>query len=110
MDTETRALTEKFGVSGSAGFSTDYTQSGADTFAASAGTVTFAAGSATATVTLDPTVDTIVEANETAILTVSSGEGYTVNSPSAATGTITNDDTSAVSVAVSPASVLEDGT
>src|SRR5207237_468556 len=105
--TETPALTVSFGVSGSAGFSTDYTQSGAASFAATAGTVTFLAGSATATVTLDPTVDTIVEPDETAILTVSSGVGYTVDSPSAATGTITNDDTSAVSVAVSSASVLE---
>src|SRR5207248_1077189 len=101
--------TVSFGVSGTAGFSTDYTQSGAASFAATAGTVMFGAGSATATITLDPTVDTIVEPDETAILTVSSGTGYTVDSPSAATGTITNDDTSAVSVAVSPASVAEDG-
>jgi hypothetical protein len=48
------------------------------------------------------------EANETAILTVTTGAGYNVASPSAATGTITEDDTD-VSVAVSPASVSEDG-
>lgn len=102
------ALTVNFSVSGTATFSTDYTQTGADTFTASAGTVTFAAANATTTVTLDPSSDTTVEPDETAILTVTSGTGYVVGSPSAATGTITNDDTD-VSVAVSPTSVTEDG-
>jgi len=102
------ALTVNFSVSGTATFSTDYTQTGADTFTASAGTVTFGAGNATTTVTLDPSSDTTVEPDETAILTVTSGTGYVVGSPSAATGTITNDDTD-VSVAVSPTSVTEDG-
>src|SRR4029079_4189922 len=52
--------------------------------------------------------DTTVEPDETVSLTVTSGIGYTVGSPSSASGTITNDDTD-VSVAVSPASVAEDG-
>jgi hypothetical protein len=39
---------------------------------------------------------------------VTSGTGYGVGTPGAATGTITNDDTD-VSVAVSPSTVLEDG-
>jgi hypothetical protein len=59
-------------------------------------------------VTIDPTTDTTVEPDETVMLTATSGTGYNVATPSTATGTITNDDT-AVSVAVSPASVLEDG-
>jgi len=62
----------------------------------------------TATVTIDPTADTTVEGNETAILTVTTGAGYNVASPSQATGTITNDDTD-VTLAVSPALVSEDG-
>jgi hypothetical protein len=59
-------------------------------------------------VTIDPTTDATVEPDETAILTVTSGTGYSVGTPGAATGTITNDDTD-VSVAVSPSTVLEDG-
>jgi hypothetical protein len=42
------------------------------------------------------------------ILTLTTGTGYNVAAPSAATGTILNDDTE-VSVAVSPTSVTEDG-
>ena len=102
------ALTVNFSVGGNATFGTDYTQTGAATFGATSGTVNFGAGNTTATVTIDPTADSTVEGNETAILTVTAGAGYNVASPSAATGTITNDDTD-VSVAVSPASVSEDG-
>jgi probable HAF family extracellular repeat protein len=101
-------LTVNFSVSETATFSTDYTQTGAATFSSSSGTVTFDAGSSTATVTLNPAVDSTVEADETVILTVTSGTGYNVGSPSAATGTITNDDTD-VTIAVSPSSVAEDG-
>ncbi len=104
----TSPLTINFSVGGSATFSTDYTQSGAATFSASSGTATFASGSSTAIVTIDPTADNTVEPDETVILTVTSGTGYAVGSPSAATGTITNDDTD-VTVAVSPLSVAEDG-
>jgi Ca2+-binding RTX toxin-like protein len=103
----TSPLTVNFSVGGTATFNTDYTQTGAATFNATSGTVTIPAGSSTATVTLDPTTDTTVESNETAILTVTSGASYDVGVPSAATGTITNDDTD-VSVAVAPSSVEED--
>jgi hypothetical protein len=102
------ALTVNFSVGGTATFSSDYTQSGAATFAASSGTVTFGAGNSAATVTIDPAVDTTVEPDETVILTVTSGTGYNVGSPSGAIGTIINDDTD-VTVAVSPLSVAEDG-
>ena len=95
-------------VNGTATFSTDYTQTGAASFTPPTGTVTFAAGSSTATVTVDPTADGAAELDETVILTVTAGTGYNVAAPSVATGTITNDDTE-VSVAVSPASVTEDG-
>ena len=108
----TSALTVKFNVGGTATFNTDYTQSGASLFNSAHGNVTFAAGMSTATVTLDPTTDGVVEPDETAILTLTSGTGYVINSPSVATGTILNDDVDIipdVSVAVSPASVLEDG-
>lgn len=100
-------LTVDFAVSGSAAFGTDYTQSGADSFSASAGSVTFASGSVTALVTLDPTADAGFEAEETAILTLSPGAGYEIGLPAAATGTILNDDTE-VTLAVAPASMAED--
>lgn len=103
------AMTVNFSVGGTASFTQpDYSQSGAATFTATSGTVVIPAGSSTATVTIDPSADTTVEPDETVNLTVTSGAGYTVGSPSAASGTIINDDTD-VSVAVSPASVTEDG-
>ncbi len=87
------ALTVNFDISGSGTFNTDYTEVGAASFSATVGTVTFAAGSSTATVTVDPTADTAVEADETVILTIASGAGYTIATPNTATGTIANDDT-----------------
>jgi hypothetical protein len=107
----TNSLTVNFSVGGTANFGVspnDYTQTGATTFTPPTGTVTFTAGSSIATVTVDPETDTTIEGDETVILTLTSGTGYNVSSPSAATGTITNDDAD-VSVAVSPAAVAEDG-
>jgi probable HAF family extracellular repeat protein len=104
----TNPLTVNFSVSGTAGFTTDYTQSGAASFNSTSGTVTFGAGNSTATVTVDPAADSALELDETVILTMTSGTGYNIGSPSAATGTITNDDAD-VSVAVSPLSAIEDG-
>jgi hypothetical protein len=91
-------LTVNFTVSGGAVFSSDYTQTGAATFGVSAGTVTILAGSSTAVVTVDPTDDSTVEASETVVLTVTSGTGYEVGSPSAATGTITDNDTATFTI------------
>jgi hypothetical protein len=88
----TGPLTVNFSVGGTATLASDYTQSGAATFTATSGTVTFGAGNTTATVTVDPTTDAVFEPNETVILTVTAGAGYNVASPSAATGTINNDD------------------
>ncbi|MFM6404011.1 MAG: Calx-beta domain-containing protein, partial [Microcystis sp.] len=95
------ALTVNYTVGGTATNGTDYTSIPTS--------VTFAANSATATVTVDPTADTTVEPDETVILTLASGTGYTVGTTTAVTGTINNDDTN-VTLAVSPSSVAEDGT
>ena len=85
----TNPLTVNYSVAGTATNGTDY---------ASIPTgVIFAANSATVTVIVDPTADTIVESNETVILTLATGTGYTVGTPNAATGTITDDDTSVTS-------------
>lgn len=82
---------------------------GSDYIASAATSITILAGATTGIVELDPTGDTTVEADETAILTLAAGTGYTIGTPSSATGTITNDDLPVASIAVTPASVLEDG-
>jgi hypothetical protein len=56
-------------------------------------TATFAAGSATATKTVSVIDDTAVEGDETVVVILASGAGYTVGSPSSATVTIKDDDT-----------------
>lgn len=107
----TNALTVNFSIGGTADFGAspnDYTQTGATTFSPPSGTVDFSPGSSTAQITVNPEADTTVEPDETVILTVTSGTGYNVATPSSATGTITNDDAD-VSIAVSPAAVTEDG-
>ncbi len=97
----TNPLTVNYTIGGTATNGTDYTSIPTS--------VTFAANSSTATVIVDPTADTTVESDETVALTLATGTGYTVGTPNAVTGTITNDDTS-VTLAVSPSSVTEDGT
>jgi uncharacterized delta-60 repeat protein len=91
---DSSALTVSFSVAGTATYSTDYTQTGAAGFSATSGTVVIGASQTSATVTVDPTADTTVEPDETVILTVTAGAGYTVGTPSMSTGTIQNDDAS----------------
>ncbi len=101
----TNALTVNYTLGGTATLNTDYTRTG------TTNTVTFAAGSSTATVTVDPTADTTVEPDETVILTLASGTGYTIGTTTPVTGTITNSPvTPSITLAVSPSSVFEDGT
>lgn len=56
--------------------------------------VAIPAGATTATIVIDPVADSLVEPDETVILSVAAGTGYTVGTPSSATGTILNDDVS----------------
>ncbi|TYT72477.1 Calx-beta domain-containing protein, partial [Microcystis aeruginosa] len=99
----TNPLTVNYSISGTATNGTDYTSIPTS--------VTFAAGSSTATVTVDPTADTTVEPDETVILTLASGTGYTIGTTTPVTGTITNGPvTPNITLAVSPSSVTEDGT
>src|SRR5262249_53299791 len=92
-------------------YGSDYTESGAASFSATAGTVTFAAGSATATVTVTPMAGDVIDGDQSVILAVSAGTGYAIASPGSATGIISDDETDVqVTVAVSPASVPEDAT
>jgi hypothetical protein len=60
-------------------------------------TLAFGAGASTATVTVTPINDNIAEGSETVTLTIASGTGYTVVG-GAATGTIADNDTAALSI------------
>src|SRR5439155_15450526 len=80
----TAGLTVNYTVGGTAGSGTDYTAIGT--------TVAFAAGSATATKTVSVIDDTLAEGDETVVVTLAAGTGYTVGSPSSATVTIADDD------------------
>ena len=110
---QTPPLTVGFNLTGTATIGTDYALTGAATFTATGpttgtGTVTFAAGSATAVVTVNPATDTTDEADETVMLTLT-GSGYSPGTATTVKGTITDDDLSMVTLAVSPASVVENG-
>ncbi|MCW5645718.1 MAG: putative Ig domain-containing protein, partial [Sphingopyxis sp.] len=94
-------LTVNLTTSGTATAGTDYT--------GNAASVTIPANATSATVTIDPTADSVVEPDETVILTIAAGAGYVIGAPSSATGTILNDDVPAASITVAPASVLENG-
>lgn len=85
-------MTINFGLSGTATFTTDYTQTGATSFTASTGSFVIPSGSNTASVTITPVADATLEPNETVVLSVDVGTGYDAGNPSVATGTITNDD------------------
>ena len=83
----TNALIVNYSIGGTA-YSTDYSGATQGT----GKTITFAAGTSTATLTIDPTADSTVEAEETIDLTLSTGTGYTIGTAAAVVGRITNDD------------------
>jgi hypothetical protein len=80
------ALTVNFTLGGTGISGTDYTSIGT--------TVSFASASATATKLVSVLDDTLVEGDETVVVTLASGSGYTVGAPSSATVTIKDDDRS----------------
>jgi len=95
------ATTVNIASSGTATSGGDYT--------GAVGSVVVPANTTTATFPITPVADGTVEANETVIMSVASGSGYGIGSPSSATATILDDDVPSASIAVSPASVSEDG-
>jgi uncharacterized protein YhjY with autotransporter beta-barrel domain len=78
------ALSMNYTIGGTATNGTDY--------ATIASPLVIPAGSTTGTITVNPTADATIEANETVTLTLAAGAGYTVGVPNSATGTILNDD------------------
>ncbi|MEB3195062.1 MAG: Calx-beta domain-containing protein, partial [Cyanobacteriota bacterium] len=103
----TNPLTVNYTTGGTATPGSDFTG-----IAGTPASITFAAGSATATLTVDPSTDSAVEPDETVALSLAAGSGYTIGTTTAVVGTIANDDVPpppVVTLAVSPASVPEDG-
>ncbi|MBD1912558.1 MULTISPECIES: Calx-beta domain-containing protein [unclassified Leptolyngbya] len=101
-------LTINFSLGGTASRGVDYTVLGGTIRTDGTGSVTLPAGVASAAITVTPRVDNVSEEDETVILTLEQGTGYTVEGDGAATGTIV-DDEAQVSVAIAPDAVFEDG-
>ncbi|MGQ0849140.1 MAG: Calx-beta domain-containing protein [Actinomycetota bacterium] len=99
--TTTGALTVNLTLTGTAVNGTDYTLL--------ATSVVIADTQASATVTVTPTNDSLPEDDETVILTVVAGTGYTIGSPANATVTIDDNDPPVVSVAASDSAASETG-
>ncbi len=96
-------LTVYYGISGTAANGSDY--------ASLYGSVTIAANQASASITATPVDDALVEGNETVILTVGAGAGYTIGSPASATATIAdNDSLPIVTIDSSDSNAAEPGT
>ncbi|MFQ3615516.1 MAG: Calx-beta domain-containing protein [Cyanobacteriota bacterium] len=100
------ALTVNFTLGGTATPGSDYSVTGA-TITGSTGTIIFAPNSSTATLRVTPIADNLLEPNETVIVELAPGAGYSLAAASSATGTIINDE-SEIALSVAPASVLED--
>ena len=100
----TSATTINLNIGGTATQGVDYSLS--DT------SISIANGNTTGSITLDPTLDSTLEPDETAIFTITSGTGYDPGSPSSQSITIQNDDTLAVTpvVAVTGAVLTNGGT
>jgi hypothetical protein len=84
------AVSVAYSVSGSATGGTDY--------AAVSSPLVIAAGQTTGTITINPTADSTVEPDETVMISLAAGSGYSVASPNSATGTILNDDQPSLSI------------
>jgi hypothetical protein len=93
------ALTVPYTMSGTGSNGTDYTFLN--------GTATIAAGLTFVDVPLNVIDDTLIENNETAILTVSSSSNYTVGATNTATVTIADNDQNTVTVSATDASAAE---
>jgi hypothetical protein len=99
----TSGLTVNYVVSGTATNGTDYV--------ALTGSHVIPAGSASADITVIPIDDTLMEGNETVIVTLLPGPGYvTLGAPSAGTVTIADDDLVTISISATDANAAEPGT
>jgi hypothetical protein len=79
---QSQSLTVNFAVSGTATSGTDFTSLGTS--------VTFDAGESTAYVEVEALADGLYDPNETVVVTIQSGTGYTIDTQNSATATIAN--------------------
>lgn len=84
------ALSIGFNVGGTATNGTDYATINSP--------LVIAAGQTSGTITVNPRPDATVEPDETVVVSLNAGSGYTVGTPNSATGTILNDDQPALSI------------
>lgn len=102
----TGTTTVNYNVGGTATPDVDYVEL--------SGSVAITDGNSTGTITVTPIDDGTVESNETVIVTLDTGSGYTVGSPNNATVTIISDDSSGgdilASVSATDAIATESGT
>ncbi len=99
-------LTVSYDVGGTASLGSDY--NGIPTVGTPK-SLTIAAGAASATLSVTPVGDLTVESNETVVLTLQAGSGYTVASSAPVVGTILNDDRPTVTLTLAPSTVTESG-
>ena len=89
----------------------DYTVSGTATsgldYNALSGSVSIANNQSSGVVTVTPINDTTIEVNETVILTLAAGTGYTVGTPNNATVTIISDDANVARITATDATAAE---
>ena len=98
----TAALTVNYTVAGTATAGSDYVTL--------SGSVTIPAGSASALIVVTPIDDTVVgEGNETVVVTVDAGTGYTIGTPSSDTVTIVDNDPVVVTIAATDPTASETG-
>ena len=102
----TSPLTVSYTVAGTATLGNDYSGiASPDTTKQ----LTFPVGARQAKVIVNPTADTSNEPDETVALTLASSIDYRIGTTTAVVGRILNDDQPVITLAVSPASVTEDG-
>ena len=107
--TATSDITVNFTVSGSAVFTTDYTQTGASSFTTTTGSVIIQDGTDSAVVTITPVTNNTVEPTKNIEIMIATGTGYDGGSPNSAEGSITNDDTSDSDPLVAMVGLAHDG-
>jgi hypothetical protein len=87
------SLAINFAVGGTAIFNADYTVAGATTFGASSGSILIAAGQTAASMVITSVPDSLVEPDETIVITLAPDPTYLLTTPSPVILTIVDDDT-----------------
>ena len=102
-------VTVNLGWGGTAMLTSDYTLtvSTGGTLSGGGSVLTVADGITSVTITAKPVDDTLIEPDESVILTLTAGTGSSVGTPSSASGTIADNDTPVINVAATDASGAE---